>query len=157
MILLYTWCLLLIWTLKNSETSIEHSYFHGNIICIRSVKICPPCNRKLLETLIILSRLWLECHIWQDRCKIKVWLDNFKDLRLISWKQCLQHFLAKTVLVLGLQDFQLYRWVGRSPPGRPRKLRASWEHQEERSLLKSIGIARKIWWSSSWLGRLLNV
>lgn len=54
--------------LQNSETISEYSYFLGNrVICVRLVRICSPYNRTQLETLIILSKLWLECHIWQ-RC-----------------------------------------------------------------------------------------
>lgn len=44
---------------------IEYSYFRDTIVmCISSVKICS-YNKRQLETLVKLLRLWLECHVWK--------------------------------------------------------------------------------------------
>ena len=46
------------WSLKNLETLSEYSYFHEDInIYVSLLRICYPCNRAQLETLVILPRL----------------------------------------------------------------------------------------------------
>lgn len=41
----------------------KYSYFYGNIVIyISLVRICS-CNRTQLETLVLLPRFWMECHI----------------------------------------------------------------------------------------------
>lgn len=41
---------------------IKYSYFHGKILICVSSRICFPCNRTQLETLVTI-RFLLECHI----------------------------------------------------------------------------------------------
>ena len=45
------------------------SYVHDNrLICISWIRICYPCNRTYLETLVTSPRLWQKCHIQGGTC-----------------------------------------------------------------------------------------
>ena len=52
------------WIRQNSETLSEYS-FMAIIVFAQIHKICSPCKQDTTETLVVLSGLWVEGHIWE--------------------------------------------------------------------------------------------
>lgn len=93
---------LCIWSLQNLETLREYSYFYGNIfICLISIKNMSSLYQETIVNTGCITKIWLECHIWERDVQTQIWSESFKEPRLTT--QPIKT-LRKTGLVPCLQE-----------------------------------------------------